>query len=399
GSDQLGEILRLPDSPLANRLLTREQLALPEPRYPLSVVFCPRCSLVQLRHTVSPEVLFKDYVYFSSNSAAAVAHARAHAQALVASRRLDGRSLVVEAASNDGYLLSGFVEAGVPVLGIEPAANVAAAATAAGVPTRVEFFGEDCARGLAAEGLAADVFLGNNVLAHVDDLNGFVAGAARLIKEDGLVELEFPYVGDLIDRLEFDTIYHEHLCYFSAHAVEALFARHELVFTDVARLPIHGGSLRVSAARRAEPAGRRRVESLLQDERERGLVRAPYYLDFGAAVTALSSRLRALLGGLKSAGRRLAAYGASAKGTTLLNTTRIDGALLDYVVDRSPVKQGRFTPGTHLAIHAPERLLSDRPDAVLLLTWNFADEILEQQAAYRSSGGRFIVPVPEPRLV
>ncbi|HZS38698.1 MAG TPA: class I SAM-dependent methyltransferase [Polyangia bacterium] len=399
GGAQLDAIVDLGATPLANRLLAREELAEPEPRVPLVLVFCPACSLVQITETVAPEILFREYFYFSSFSNELLEHSRAHAEELRARRRLGPSSLVVEVASNDGYLLRWFVEAGVPVLGVEPARNIAEVANQRGVRTVAEFFGLEQARALKLEGYAADVLLGNNVLAHVADLGGFVAGAAELITDDGIVEFEFPYVGDLIDRVEFDTIYHEHLCYFSAHAIERLFARHGLVLTDVRRLPIHGGSLRVTGARRAEPEGRARAEALLDEERRRGLDRFAYYASLAGRVDGLKRELTALLEQLRNDGRRVAAYGASAKGSTLLNCFGIGAPLVEYVVDRSTVKQGRFTPGTHLPIFAPERLVEDRPDYALLLTWNFADEILRQQAEYRRLGGRFIVPVPEVRVV
>jgi SAM-dependent methyltransferase len=399
GADGLVEILDLGETPLANRLLLPDRASEPEPRLPLRVAFCGGCTLVQLLHTVSPEVLFGEYLYLSSFSDEAVDHARRHAEELVAALGLGSGSLVVEAASNDGYLLQWFQRAGVPVLGIEPARNVARLANERGIPTRARFFGLECARELRAEGLVADVVLGNNVLAHVPDPGGFVEGAALLLREGGIVEFEFPYVGALVEGLEYDTIYHEHLGYFSAHAVEALFRRRGLVFTDVRRLPIHGGSLRVTGAREADAAGRARVERLLAEERGRGMTSVGYYAEFGERVAALRAQLVELLAGIRAAGGRIAAYGASAKGSTLLNTCGIDGELLDYVVDRSAVKQGLLTPGTHLPIHPPERLLQDMPGHVLLLTWNFAGEILEQQAEYRRRGGRFILPLPEPRVV
>ena len=398
GQGALDPVLDLGSTPLANRLLKREELTVDEPRFPLVLVFCPRCSLVQITETVAPEVLFREYLYFSSFSTDLLEHSRRHVEALTARRKLNARSLVVEVASNDGYLLQYFVAAGIPVLGIEPARNVARVANERGVRTVPEFFGLDCARRLRSDGHRADVLLGNNVLAHVADLNGFVAGAAHLLADDGIVELEFPYVGELVDNVEFDTIYHEHLCYFSAHAIEHLFQRHGLQLTDVERLPIHGGSLRVTGARAIDAAGRRRVEALLDEEKRRGVDRHSFYAGLSARVDGLRTDLRRLLEGKKSEGKRIVAYGASAKGSTLLNCFGIDGRLIDYVVDRSTAKQGLFTPGTHLPIFSPARLVEERPDYALLLTWNFAAEILQQQAEYRQKGGRFIVPVPEVRI-
>ncbi len=288
---------------------------------------------------------------------------------------------------------------GVPVLGIEPAANIASDAMKNGIPTRNEFFGRKYAAQLRSEGMAADVLLGNNVLAHVDDLRGFVAGAASLLKDGGIVEFEFPYLGDLISGLEFDTIYHEHLSYLSAHAVEELFSREGLIFSDVEHLSIHGGSLRVTGTKSPEATGRERVESLLAEEKQLGMGEVQFYEDFSDRVSGLCEQLRDLMKTLKSEGRCIAAYGASAKGSTLLNTCGIGRETIDFVVDRSTVKQGLHTSGTQLPIRPPESLLEEMPDDVLLLTWNFAEEILEQQSEYRRRGGRFIVPVPEPRIV
>lgn len=397
---ELAEVLDLGSTPLANRLLTQAQLGEPEPRYPLVLAFCPRCALVQITETVPPEVLFRDYLYFSSFSDTMVQHARVIADRLRVERGLGSDSLVVEVASNDGYLLQHYVAAGVPVLGIEPARNIAKVAEERGVRTVSEFFGLELAERLAADGHRADVIHANNVLAHVADLNGFVAGLAALLKPEGLAVIEAPYLKEMLDHVEFDTIYHEHLCYFSLTALAALFDRHGLRVVNVERLPIHGGSLRVHVV----PAGSRErpaptVAALLAEERAWGVDRLEAYQPFAERVTRLRADLVALLRDLKAQGRTLAAYGASAKGSTLLNYMGIDGALLDFVVDRSTVKQGRYTPGTHLPILPPEHLLAARPDDVLLLTWNFAEEIFRQQAAYLEAGGRFIVPVPSPTVV
>lgn len=405
GGRTLLPVLDLGSTPLANRLLDPARRDEPEPSFRLNVVFCPACALVQIDETVSPEVLFREYFYFSSVSDALVEHSRRHAEALVAARGLGRGARVIEAASNDGYLLKWFQPHGVEVLGIEPARNIARVAVERGVPTRADFFGLETARGLVAEGLTADVVLGNNVLAHVADLNGFVAGAALLLRPGGIVELEFPWVVDLVDHVEFDTIYHEHLCYFSAHAIDALFRRHGLVLTDVLHLPtIHGGSLRVTGAR--QPAndaggadGRRRVEAFLAAEKARGADRHAFFADFGARVRALGDDLRAALRKLKAEKKRVVAYGASAKGSTLLNAFGIGREWLEWVADRSPAKQGKLTPGTHLEIVPAERLASDRPDVALLLTWNFKDEILKQQAEFRRNGGKFLVPVPRVEVV
>ncbi len=391
-------ILSLGRTPLANALLSAAELQVPEPVYPLDLVFCGRCTLVQITETVPPEQLFREYFYFSSFSETMLQHAEELATRLIAARKLGAGSRVIEIASNDGYLLQYYQRAGVPVLGIEPAVNIARhAREERGIPTVAEFFGQELASGLADGGNAADVIHAHNVLAHVADLNGVVCGIGKLLKDDGVAVIEAPYVKDLIDQVEFDTVYHEHLCYFSLTALKCLFARHGLSIADVERIPIHGGSLRIFASRREEESDA--VRKLLAEEDSWGVKSLPFYQNFGARVERLRDELVGLLQGFKAGGKRIAAYGASAKGSTLLNYFGIGGETLDFVVDRSTVKQGHYTPGTHLPIYAPQRLLETPPDYVLLLTWNFADEILAQQAEFRARGGRFIVPIPEVRVV
>ena len=398
GEPGLLPVVDLGRMPLADALLTAEQLGHPERHYPLEVAFSPGCALVQILETVPPETLFdSDYPYYSSFSDTMLAHARRHALELIESRQLHPGSLVVELASNDGYLLRNFVERGIPVLGVEPASGPARAAEAAGVQTRREFFTLDLARDLVSTGLRADAVIANNVLAHVADTGGVLDGIALLLRDDGIAAIEVPYVRDLIEKNEFDTIYHEHLCYFSVTSVARLLRRHGLVLNDVRRLPVHGGSLRLYASKRDEMADS--VRTLLGEEAALGMDRYHYYEHFAARVRRTADALGTGLAALKRDGARLAAYGAAAKGATLLNYAGVGAETLDFVVDRNVHKHGRYMPGVRLPICDPSELLVRKPDYVLLLAWNFRDEIMAQQAEYRRRGGRFIVPIPELEIV
>jgi SAM-dependent methyltransferase len=387
-------VLDLGVQPLANNLLRHEDFAKPEPKFPLRLALCRECWLLQITDLVPPVDLFSEYLYFSSFSDAMLGHAREAAQRYAQEFQLGPGSLVVEIASNDGYLLKNFVAAGVPCLGIEPAANIARVAREQGIETLVEFFGRGLAGRLVGAGRQADLILGNNVFAHAPDTNDFVAGVRALLKPQGRVVFEFPYAADFIEKTEFDTIYHEHVFYFSLTALQPLFERRGLTIFHVERLPIHGGSLRLFAGVAGAHAVQPSVPALLGEEQRKGLAGLSYYQSFATRAQELKVVLLALIADLRRAGRAVAAYGASAKGSTLLNFYGLGPGQLDFVVDRSTYKQGRFTPGTHLPILPPAELLARRPDYTLLLTWNFAEEILAQQQAYRAAHGKFIVPIP-----
>ena len=397
GSSKLSSFLDLGTTPLADRLLTEGELGEPELVAPLDVVLCEDCSLVQITETVSPEILFcRNYPYFSSVSKALMEHFGSSARQILEERKLGAGSLVVEAASNDGYMLKHFVEAGVPVLGIDPADGPAKKAQESGVRTLNTFFTKELADELFAQGNRADVFLANNVLAHVADLNGFTAGVARLLKDDGVAVIECPYLLDLIEHCEFDTIYHQHLCYFSITALVNLFRRHGLSLNKVVRTTIHGGSLRLFIEKTENMD--KSVTSLLEKEKALGVDALPYYETFASRVEKLKTDLIAVLQKVKGEGKRIAGYGAAAKGCTLLSYCGVDSKYLDYIVDLNPVKQGQYFTGTTLKIEPPEKLLEDKPDAVMIIAWNFANEIMKQQQAYRDQGGIFIIPVPEVRV-
>lgn len=383
-------------SPLCESFLASDQLDAMEPYFPLRVLVCRTCFLVQLREYVSPESIFREYAYFSSYSTSWVAHAKSYCEMIETRLGLGSDSLVVELASNDGYLLQHFLPRGIPVLGVEPAANVAKVALDKAIPTRVDFFDVELAEALAAEGKSADLIIGNNVLAQVPDLNDFVSGMARLLKPEGVVTLEFPHLERLMAENQFDTIYHEHFSYFSLIAIERLVAQHGLQLIDVEQLPTHGGSLRVYLAhvgsRRPTAAS---VSALLDRERRRGFGDIATYASFADQVKRTKRNLLSFLIGAKEAGQVICGYGAPGKGNTLLNYCGIGTDFLEFTVDRNPYKHGRFTPGMHIPIHPVDAIDTVKPDYLLILPWNLKDEIVQQMRHIATWGGKFIVPIPE----
>lgn len=388
-------------SPLANSYLSREQLEEMEPFYPLHVRLCEACFLAQLEQFEPPERIFSDYAYFSSYSQSWVNHARLYVEQMLERFPLGADSLVIEVASNDGYLLQFFVQRKVPVLGVEPARNVAEVACQKGIPTISKFFGRELARELLVAGHAADLLVGNNVLAHVPALNDFVAGLKILLKPQGVVTMEFPHLLRLIQENQFDTIYHEHFSYFSFLTVEEVFARNELVLFDVEELPTHGGSLRIYARHlhdENKPVGPH-VHSLKRRELEAGMRSFWLYDSFAERVRETKRALLEFLIRVKRDGKSVAGYGAPAKGNTLLNYCGIRSDFIDYTVDLNPAKQNHFLPGSHIPIYAPDKLRETRPDYVLILPWNLREEIVAQTSYIRDWGGRHVVPIPRVEVV
>jgi len=399
GNKDFEVFLDLGETPLADALVEESRLSQDEERFPLQVAFCEECSLVQITEDVDPEKLFVDnYLYFSSFSPALLSHSRDHALGLIENRGLCSDSLVVEIASNDGYLLKNFVEKDIPVLGLDPAPDQAMKANDIGVRTHAEFFTLEKAASVRKEFGAADVIIANNVMAHIPDLNDFVAGMAALISDDGVITVENPSVGELISRCAFDTIYHEHYFYHSCLSVDNLVRRHGLFLNDVEFFEnLHGGTNRWWIGKTEQPT--ERLKTAMDTERRNGLDKKSYYADFGQQVEALREGLMKIIHDLRAEGKTIAAYGAAAKGATMLNVMGITNELVPYVVDRNTYKQGRYMPGTHQLIRDPEILESDPPDVLLLLAWNFAEEIMEQQKNFADAGGRFLIPVPTPELV
>lgn len=394
----LEPILSLGDLPLADGLLAPEDLTVPEPRYPLDLALCRICGLAQILNTVPPDELFGvDYPYFSSFSDTLLEHSRTNVERRIVERGLGRDNFVVELASNDGYLLQFYQQYGVPVLGIDPAPGPVTAAQAKGVPTLLAFFDRTLAARLRTEGKQADVIHANNVLAHVADTNGFVAGISLLLKNNGIAVIEVPYVRQLVEECQFDTIYHEHLCYFSVSALVPLFRRHGLFLNDVELLSIHGGSLRLFVEPRARPSAR--LGWFLTEEAAIGITEPAFYAEFATRVRWVAEGLQSLLCNLRAQGKRVMGYGAAAKGTIMLNYVGIGPDQLSCVVDRNIHKQGRYIPGVRLPIRDPRAILEEMPDYVLILPWNFKQEILAQQADYRARGGQFIIPIPEPMVI
>ncbi|MGH7321706.1 MAG: class I SAM-dependent methyltransferase [Candidatus Rokuibacteriota bacterium] len=400
GGGQLTPFLSLGPTPLANAFLRSPDEFASEASYPLDVYFCQTCSLVQLLDVIDQEVLFREYIYLTGTSATMAEHHAEYAATVVARLQLGPDDLVVEIASNDGSLLTHFRNQGVRTLGIEPALNIARVARERGIDTIAEFFGPSTAETVVAAYGPARTVLANNVLAHVDDPVAFLRACKRLLHEDGLVVIEVPYLHDLIERLEYDTIYHEHLCYLSVAALLRLCEAAGLSVVRLERVPVHGGSLRLHVGPRDRHESHTRdVQTLAANERDDGLTTLARCERFAADVGRNRQSLVELLRSLRAQGMRIAGYGAPAKGNTLLNYCRIDTRLIEYTVDKNPMKVGRYTPGMHLPVEPASALVERRPDYVLLLAWNLAEEIITQQSAYRARGGRFIIPIPVPRVI
>lgn len=398
GGTSLDLVLDLGEQPIANALLRPEDLSEREPRFPLKLLFCRSCSLAQVSETIRPSVLFDDaYPYYSSFIPALLEHSRKHVEDLLAEISLGSKDLVVEVASNDGYLLKNFVAANVPVLGVDPASGPVEAARRVGVPSLHAFFSAKVAQELVDQGYRADLMLANNVLAHVTDINDFVSGFAILLSNNGFAEFEFPYLKTLMEQCAFDTIYHEHVFYYSLTALKALFERHGLFLNDVRELAIHGGSLRLRVSRNEHATAN--LTRLLAVEQEEGLDHIAYYQAFAERVEAVKAQLLSLLLEYHNDGATIAAYGAAAKGATLLNYLDPPRGLIEYVVDRNTHKVGLYMPGVHIPILAVDELEKRGPTVLLILSWNFADEIVEQQQSYARQGGTFICPIPSPHVM
>lgn len=400
GKKDVFKFLELGTMALANSFLTAGELkSIQEPKFPLDVFFCEQCGLVQIGHVVAPDALFKDYIYFSSTSDLVHKHAAYLAESFQRRFGLTGSSRVVEIASNDGTVLKYFQRTGVKTLGVEPAVNIAKVAVASGIDTVNEFFNQPTAEGIKKRYGAADVILGRHVFAHVPEIHDFVKGLRHLLADKGAIAIEAPYLIDFVEKNEFDTVYHEHYSYLSVRAMASLFALYDMEVFDAKRVAIHGGSIVYFIGHRGAHPIASAVPDLIAQELGKGLDRKETYVAMAERTAGIKTSLLGLLKELKASGRRIAAYGAPAKGNTLLNYCGISTDLVEYTVDKSPHKQNLYTPGMHLPVYHPDKLVQDMPDYALLLAWNFAEEVLAQQKTYRDKGGKFIVPIPEVKIL
>ena len=392
--------LELGEMPLANAFLTEDEVNdIKEPRFPLDVFFCEDCGLVQIGHVVPPQDIFKDYIYFSSTSDAVHKHAKYLAQSFKKRFQLHNSSFVVEIASNDGCVLNYFKNVNMKILGVEPAENIAKVAVDSGIETYIDFFNEDNAKNIKEKYGNADVILARHVFAHVPEIHSFMRGLKLLLSANGVIAIEAPYLVDFIEKVEFDTIYHEHLSYLSLRPMSKLFKKYGMEIFDVEHFDIHGGSLIYFIWNEGNHEVNQKVEQYVGNEIQKGFDDIEIYYDFADKTSLIKTKLMSLLNKLKHDGNSIAAYGAPAKGNTLLNYCGISTDLIDYIVDKSTYKQGLYTPGTHIPVYGPEKLHEDMPDYTLLLAWNFADEILKQQKSYREKGGKFIIPIPDIKVV